>query len=771
MTQSLTYIEIDIPFCSLSYGVAPCTAAIPTTGDVKCFNSIKTCQDRVNFTESDVTLRFAKPTEYLPREIDCIPSIVSVDFSPATVSLGKDLGQRASLTVTFQDHPHSDTGQGYDKYRTERAYDPYSQGTYWGKFRARQPFLRGRALRWINGAVGEALADMETLHFVIDSFNGPTPDGKFTIVAKDMLKLADGDRAQCPVLSNGFLAADISSSATSATLLPAGIGNDEYPSGGSDYLCIGGNEIVQFTRVGDTLTFTSRGALGTTAAAHRAQDRVQVIRHYAAMDAADILHDLLVNYADVDAGKITLSDWQDETGTILGNVYTGTVCEPTSVATLCAEIIEQAALAVWHDIQADVLRLQVLRAVPTDANTFTPENTIEKSLAIKEQESKRISRVQVYFGRIDPTKPLTNLDNYRSTSLTIDDAAEADYGVAAIKTILSRWIPQAGRSVADRVGAVLLGRYRDAPRQVQLKLQRRASTDVELGVGYRVEAGCVQDATGAESDIPIQVTRLNPGPDVFTVEAEEMLWAAPTADTGTRYVIFDANNYNINLRTSHDSIYPPAESGDVVNCIINTGVTIGSASTALHAFDVGSWPAGVTVNVTVKGRIQGAGGRGGRGGTSWEPAGVDGTSGGIALYTRQAINLDVSTGGQVWGGGGGGGGGGMPEFPYPASGAGGGGGGAGNASGDGGPATGGTAAISGGHGSETAGGYAGQGIWFAGDGGTGGGPGLPGGNGHYGSGSSPPGIGGGGVAGSAIDGISYVSLTLGAGDIRGGQIN
>lgn len=769
MTLALTYIEIDIPFCSLTYGVAPCTASIPTTGTAKCFNSIKTCQDRDNFTESEVTLRFAKPTDYLPREIDCIPSIVSVDFSPATVSLGKDLGQRASLTVTFQDHPHSDTGQGYDKYRTERPYDPYRQGSYWGKFRARQLYLRGRALRWINGVVGEALADMETFNFVIESFNGPTPDGKFTIVAKDLLKLADGDRAQCPVLSNGFLAADISAVATSATLLPAGIGNAEYPSGGSDYLCIGGNEIVQYTRVGDTLTMT-RGQLGTTASSHRAQDRVQVVKHYAAVDAADILNDLLTNFAEIDAGKIPLADWQDETGTFLGNVYTGTITEPTSVATLCAEIIEQAALAVWHDLQADQLRLQVLRAVPTDANTFTPENTIEKSLVIKEQESKRVSRVQVYFGRIDPTKQLSNLDNYRSTALTIDEDAEADYGVPAIKTILSRWIPQAGRSVADRLGAVLLGRYRDAPRQVQLKLQRRANTDAQLGVGYRVEADIVQDATGAGADIPIQVTRLNPGPDMFVVEAEEMLWSAPAADTGTRYIIFDANNFNINLRTSHDSIYPPAQSGDVVNCIVNAGVIIGSTSIETPGFDVGTWPAGVTLNLIVRGRLQGAGGRGGRGGTPAEPNGVAGRSGGRALYTRQAINLDLSSGGQVWGGGGGGGGGGMPQILYPGAGAGGGGGGAGSYRGEAGDSTGGTAATAGTPGTANSGGAGGNGN-VGGAGGNGGGPGLPGSAGHYGDGAPIYSPGGGGPAGNAIDGISYITLTLGAGDIRGGQIN
>lgn len=658
MTQSVTYIEIDIPFCSLTYGVAPCIASIPTTGAAKCFNSIKTCQDRKNFTESDVTLRFAKMAEYLPRDIDCIPSIISVDFSPATVSLGKDLGQRASLTVTFQDHPHSDTGPGYDKYRTERAYDPYSQGTYWGKFRARQPFLRGRALRWINGVVGEELADMETWNFVIESFSGPDPDGRFTIVAKDMLKLADGDRAQAPALSNGFLSADITAAATSATLLPSGIGNAEYPLGGNDYLCIGGNEIVKYTRSGDTLTFTERGALGSTASTHKAQDRVQVVLRYSALDAAEIIYDLLVGYAGVASSAITLAEWQAETAAFLGNVYTATVCEPTSVSTLVSELVEQAALAVWDDASAQKLRLQVLRSVVTDADTFTPDNIIEKSLKIKEQPDKRLSRVQVYFSQIDPTKPLSNLNNFRSTSLSIDEDAEADYGTPAIKTILSRWIPAGGRAIADRLGAVQLGRYRDPPRNVQFQLQRRAETDVSLGLGYRVEHSTVQDATGAQSDIPIQVVRLNPGPDKYSVEAEEMLWSAPDADTGTRNIIFDSNINNVNVRTTHDSLYPPPQSGDVVNVTINAGVTIGSNSFTQTALDIGSWPAGVTVNVLLNGTIQGAGGNGGPAGAGNAQPGIAGTAGGLALYTRQAIALNMSSGGRLWGGGGGGGGGG-----------------------------------------------------------------------------------------------------------------
>ncbi|WBL82844.1 hypothetical protein I3J27_21405 [Bradyrhizobium xenonodulans] len=760
MTLSVTYVEIDIPFCELSYGVAPCAASIPATGTAKCFNSIKTCQDRAHFSETDVTLRFALPAEYLPREIDCIPSIASVNFSPATVSLGKDLGQRASLTVTFQDHRHADTGQGYDKYRTERAYEPHARGSYFGKFRARQPFLRGRALRWINGVVGQALADMETWHFVIDSFTGPDPDGKFSIVAKDLLKLADGDRAQAPVLSSGFLAADITNSATSAALLPSGIGNAEYPASG--YLCIGGNEVVSFTRAGDALTIV-RGQLGSTASSHKTQDRVQLVLRYAAADAADIVHDLLTNYADIDPGTITLADWQAETAAFLGNVYTATICEPTAVATLVSELVEQAALAIWDDAEAQKLRLQVLRAVVTDVDTFTPENTLAGTLKIKEQPDKRLSRVQVYFAQIDPTKPLSNLDNYRSTSPSIDADAEADYGTAVIKTVLSRWIPAGGRAVADRLGAVQLGRYRDPPRNVQFQLQRHANTDVTLGVGYRVEHPSVQDATGASSDIPLQVVRLNPGADIYSVEGEEMLWTAPAADTGVRNVIFDSGFNNVNLRTIHDAIYPAPVAGNVVNCTVNAGVAIGSNSMGAPAFDVGSWPVGVTVNVVVRGRLQGAGGNGGSGGNGNENGGA-GAPGGTALYTRRAITLDAS-GGELWGGGGGGGGGGA----LPGNGGAGGGGGAGVVPGSAGSST--PPAGSSAAGSTTTGGVAGSGgIGLGGAGGNGGGPGLPGSNGANTRFDELIG-GAGGAAGKAIDGVSYITFSPAGGDIRGPQIN
>src|SRR5215204_855057 len=107
MSQVVEYFEIDLPYCALTYGVAPCTAAIGVTGAAKCFNSFPTCQDPAHFSLTTQTLRFAKPADYLPRDVDCLSWINSIDFTPATVSLGENIGSRAVLTVNFSDHRHS----------------------------------------------------------------------------------------------------------------------------------------------------------------------------------------------------------------------------------------------------------------------------------------------------------------------------------------------------------------------------------------------------------------------------------------------------------------------------------------------------------------------------------------------------------------------------------------------------------------------------------------------------------------------------------------
>lgn len=768
--RSITYVEIDVDYCSLTYSVAPCQATLtgsPPTGTRKCFNTKNTCQDLANFTNVPVTLRFAVDANYLPIDVDCIPNIKSIDFTPATISLGSNLGQRATLKVTFRDHPHSDTGAGGDKYLADRDYDPFEQGTFWGKFRARQPFLRGRPLRLIRGLLGTALEDMDTRHYIMESADGPTLDGEFIIVAKDVLKLADEDRAQAPLLSSGVLLASITNTDLTATLSPAGVGDAEYsPSG---YINLGGKEIVGFTRGttdGDILTLT-RAQLNTTAVAHDADERAQEVVRYESEDPADIIYDLLVGYAGVDASLIPLTDWQTETGTFVNRVYTGTIVDPTSVNELIAELCEQVGLAIWWDDQAQHINLQVLRALVA-VDTFDENNILENTLEVTEQPESRVSRVWTYYGLINPLEKLDTLENYQSSVETVDVTSEENYGTPAIKKVLSRWIPANGLSAAQSLNNTFIARFQDPPRRFNFDVFRYVGQAPILGGGYYLSSWPFQDDTGAQEQLSIQITRLKTEADHFEIEAEEMLFTsgAPDSPDFERVIVFDTDQNNVNLRTVHDTLFTAPVSGNVVRAIVQSGVVIGSTSNATSAFDLGTWPAGVDITLQLDGRVEGKGGNGGSGGVAGSASpGTSGQTGGVALYLRRALDVEYGASAAIWGGGGGGGGGGSSFFGG-AIGGGGGGGGAGRLGGTGG-SNGGGPANSGTAGTDTAGGSGGSSAIGA-NGGTGGNPGASGSSGIAGNLSAG---GSGGSAGAAIDGDSNINVVSGSADIQGSQIN
>lgn len=968
--QALTYIEIDIDYCSNVYGTSPCTAVLGVDGEKKCFNSLTTCQDRGNFRNSPVTLRFAVDCDYLPRSIDVLsPSIVSVGYSPATISLGEDLGIRASLNVTFKDHRSGDASTGLDKYVSDRPYDPFTQGTFWGKFRARQPFLRGRPLRWIMGFVGQAIEEMETHHFIIDNFNGPTPDGTFSIVAKDILKIADDERAQAPALSNGSLLADIASGVTSLTVTPDGIGAEYRTSG---HIAVGGKEIMSYTRNaggidsnaklvchfdgannattttdsssgaltltangnaklstavkkfgtassvfdgtgdywsipdGSAWTFTgdftfdcwanittlaaartllchsngnltdmhrlyvttagalryemisggstliavetdinlvtigvfhhlavvrsgnafylfidgflheaafysgacpnytgtfkigisgdgssdamlgyidearvsnvarwvsnfftygiaydssdpdvftvTRARYNTTAIAHKAEDLVQQCLIYTGEDPADIMYDLAVWYAGIPREFVSLPDWTAESAAYLGRVYTTCIAQPVGTKTLLQELVQQTASAMWWDEINQSLRWQVLRTISTDANTYTDDVLMEHTLTSSEQPDTRVSQCYVFYGQRNPLEPLENETNYRSAQLQVAAQEQSDYGSAVIKKIYSRWIPQFGATIAERITDIVLGRYKNPPRKFAFEVFRRTDGQrPSLGGGYNLESIMLQDDEGAADTVPIQVTRLYPKNEKFVVEAQEAIFESDAViDLNDRVITIDANTYDFNLRTVHDTLYPEITdaTGITLTVQINSGVSVGSTNTAVAAFNLGSWISLPPITVINRGRIEGAGGNGGH---YYSVAGQDG---GDAFYTRYPVSLNNSSG-EIWGGGGGG-----ASDGYVGAG-----GGAGSIPGSGGVSYG--SASNGTSGTATAGGVSGTAPNPAFYGGAGGSPGQDGTVpfGSFGATTGPS-----GTKGKAIDGWSYVT-NLGTGSVLGPVVN
>lgn len=534
----------------------------------------------------------------------------------------------------------------------------------------------------------------------------------------------------------------------------------------------------------DDLQLLERGAFNTTARAHNAEERVQLCLVYDGLEPDLIIADLETNYAGVDASMIDAAAWAAEVDAFLQRVYSTIITEPTGVNKLVSELIEQAALMHWYDPEAAQLRLQVLRNITPDAAPIDDNLYLKGSLSTKEQPETRLSQVWTYYARRNPTLPLTDQYNYGSVVVTPDLEAETDNGSSAVKKVFSRWIPEFGRATASRVNDLMLGRFRMPPRKVTFELMRGTEPEsMAPGGGFYLQAPSLQDATGARDLVPIQVTRVRPDDTKVIVEAEEATFAQlDPVDLVNRQIIIDANAYNINIRDIHDNIFPEIVDpyGISLTVIIQPGVTVGSLDVNSPALDVGSFPLGLAITILVLGRIQGKGGRG----ALTDQSGTVSTTaenGGAAIYTRQAITLDLNGDGEVWGGAGGGGSYYInifyPTSPYAGGNyvyRGAGGGGAGKNPGAGGTTNqklGGAPGVdsSSDAGTPDAGGeaHAAFSSYRAGDGGD------PGQNGQAQTGASPgPGIviNAPGVAGAAIDGDSYVTVAV-AGDIRGPQIN
>src|SRR5690625_7957717 len=97
------------------------------------------------------------PTITNAQPIQSTPSIKRISTAPTVINPGGGgrrsgpLGQRASLSVTFQDHPSSDLLT--DPYLDERGVDALRQGTFWTKWLARNPYYNNRIVRVYDGYV------------------------------------------------------------------------------------------------------------------------------------------------------------------------------------------------------------------------------------------------------------------------------------------------------------------------------------------------------------------------------------------------------------------------------------------------------------------------------------------------------------------------------------------------------------------------------------------------------------------------------------------
>lgn len=501
----VTVVEIDLDYCTRTFGTSPCLASLGAATPRKCYNTYGTCAYTSAFNKGTKTLKFS---DVGVKGGVCYPCIKSVGGYEQTVNIAGfsddigGLGQRASINIKMADFPDADTLT--DKYfsgrRTgaaqidEPGYKPEERGSFWSKLKARNPNFGGRPLRVINGYLNNSggLVPVKTRNYVVAEIDGPDSNGDYSVKAKDILSLADNEKALAPVTSRGYLSADISETDTTFAILPAGIGV-EYPESG--WITVG-SEIMYFTRVGVTFTVT-RGRMGTTATTHSVNDSVQTCYRVNNVRADTVIRDLLRDYAGIDPTYIPFAEWQaefDRWGSTM--ILNATICQPANVTTLLAEI-SKLGMSIWWDEVAQRIRLRLNRPAEETPTAITDDASII-GITRKDNDSERATRVAFYSVQIDPTKGL-NTDNFKRGYISIDVDAESPFlfDESITKTIYTRWLNQGNDTAAKIITGRLLNRYRRAPVTYDVKLDIK--DDLDLLDVVSLTSFAAPDVTGKPS--------------------------------------------------------------------------------------------------------------------------------------------------------------------------------------------------------------------------------------------------------------------------------
>lgn len=513
--EPITLVEIDQDFCALTYGVAPCQAVLGVTGDQKCFNTLASCQDEDNFDPESLTLRFCVAMENtgLPKTLTVIPSLLSVTTVPTQINIaGSDrdaspLGQRAKITATFVDHPYHD--RLVDPYWDGRDYNAMERGSFWSKWIARNPYHQGRAMRVLEGYVGQTLDQMRVRHYVIERIDGPT-DGKIKIVAKDPLKLLDNTRVRAPTPNLGVLDAPITDSDMALTLSPAGIGNSQYPASGIARI---GGELVSYTRLADAVTLTARGLRGAVAATHAAGDVFQEVLVISSQRVDSVLEDLMVDYGGIDPDFIPTADWDAEADLWCNGFNLSTwITEPTGVEALVAEILLQTGVFIWWDDEDQEIKFRATRPFYplTDEpaiNVNQSAHIVADSVTIEFKPDERITQIWIYYEQINPTAGSDDPANFARRRVLVDDEAESavQYNDSRIKTVFARFFDDSNDAATSVVATRILERYRETPRLIKFATDAK-DNNIRAGKVVSLTHRALVDVTGAMAPTLVQIT-------------------------------------------------------------------------------------------------------------------------------------------------------------------------------------------------------------------------------------------------------------------------
>jgi len=511
--EPITVVVIQADTCALTFSVGACTAS--GAAGTECYNTRNTCQDPDNYDKTTKDYTFCSSRANLPIGVDMIPCLDKIPPpAPASITGGKGLGNRAVITLTFNDFTHHD--RGVDPYWQTRSIGGEESGTYWGKWLARNIYYEGRTVIVKTGYITSPWdwGEFESEYYDIDRIDGPV-GGKVTLKAKDILTRTYARKARYPAASEGVLLNDITDVATSATLSPTGIGDTDYPASGEIAI---GKEIMSFTRSGDVLTIT-RAQWGSEADSASADDSVQLCVSYSGINVVDALYDVLVNGANIPSSYIPYDDglpgdiWDDEKDLWLSAAnVTGIITEPTPVENIVSEWTDHFMFDIWWDLVNQEIPIKALSPEPSGVSIteMTEDyNILRDSVKLKKDPSKRITTVIIRYNKINHAEG-DDPENFSKTLVFTDPSAEGvdKYNESSIHEIKSKWFDAA--AYASQYGGRQIARFLNTPTLIEFEVDAKDDANIELAGRVQVDTRKIQGVTGASKPTNFQITEIRP---------------------------------------------------------------------------------------------------------------------------------------------------------------------------------------------------------------------------------------------------------------------
>lgn len=475
-------VEIQASSCSRVFGVAPCMAT--NGGDVtkNCFNTLSTCKDLPNYSDTLKSYRFSNGRAGgVVGNLTggpLIPSVMSVEFAPTVLTPREGLGVRSSATITFQDHTYNDSG--VDPYVIARGVDWSTRSTYWRRWLARNPYWETRPVKITTYFVDEdGVVDTNSIRnmsFILWAISGPDSQGTISMSVKDPLKLADGAKSQWPVKSNAFLTANIAFNATSFGITDPAAHVITAFNAGQPYAAMQ-NEIVLITSVaalgGGLYTVNATRATLPSfypspelnlAVEHKAKVNVQPCYLFNNLSPQQITYTLLNLGAKLAPTYLPLAEWDAEMAAagMSDQRFSCLLCKPESVKELLAEISEHD-LNMWWDERRAVVRFVPLQVFPPSLGTFDErKNMLADSVQFAQSISSRISQSWVYYALRWPLGERDKLESYASVEAIVDQPTEqpSQFGSPSIQATYSRWLTISTGSLASAIATRTVLRYR-----------------------------------------------------------------------------------------------------------------------------------------------------------------------------------------------------------------------------------------------------------------------------------------------------------------------